>query len=95
MTAQHREELVYNDQVYYLETEPLKPYLDKNKIKFTPNCSACWRGYIGKWIVENNKLYIVSLDANCSDDDSDEIWWLDNIYPVGFLGLATRQMVGK
>lgn len=35
MTAQHREELVYNDQVYYLATEPLKPYLDKNKIKFS------------------------------------------------------------
>ena len=47
MTAQHREELVYNDQVYYLATEPLKPYLEKNKIKFTPNSSACWRGYIG------------------------------------------------
>lgn len=24
MKAQHREELVYNDQVYYLATEPLK-----------------------------------------------------------------------
>ena len=91
MTAQHREELVYNDQVYYLATEPLKPYLDKNKIKFKPNCSACWRGYIGKWIVENNKLYIVSLDANCSDDDSDEIWWLDNIYTVDLNYLFPNQ----
>ena len=77
--------------MYYLATEPLKPYLDKNKIKFTPNCSACWRGYIGKWIVENNKLYIVSLDANSSDDDSDEIWWLDNIYTVDLNYLFPNQ----
>ena len=91
MTEQRREELVYNNQVYYLATEPLKPYLKKNNIKFIANCSACWRGYIGKWIIEDNKLYIVSLEANCSDDDSDVIFWDKETYPVDLNYLFPNQ----
>ena len=91
MTEQRREELLYNNQVYYLATEPLKPYLKQNNVKFIANCSACWRGYIGKWLIEDNKLYIVSLEANCSDDDSDEIFWLKETYPVDLNYLFPNQ----
>lgn len=91
MTAQRREVLIYNNQVYYLATEPLKPYLEKNKIKFTPNCSACWRGYMGKWAIEDNKLFLVSLEANCSDDDSDEILPFQNVYVVDLNYLFPNQ----
>ena len=34
MTAQEKDKLTFNDEVYYLATEPLMPYLQKHNIKF-------------------------------------------------------------
>ena len=56
MTAQCRERLIYNGEEYYLATEPLAPYLVSHKIRFTAPHTACWRGYIGSWLIEDNKL---------------------------------------
>ena len=61
MTAQCRERLIYNGEEYYLATEPLAPYLVSHKIRFTAPHTACWRGYIGSWLIEDNKLYLVDL----------------------------------
>ena len=69
MTAQCRERLIYNGEEYYLATEPLAPYLVSHKIRFTAPHTACWRGYIGSWLIEDNKLYLVDLEANISDGD--------------------------
>lgn len=63
MTAQVREKLIYNDREYYLATEPLYPYLIDNKITFVFSTTSCWRGYIGSWLIEDNKLYITGLEA--------------------------------
>lgn len=63
MTAQTREKLIYNGEEYRLATEPLQPYLDKNKIKFVAPSTACWRGYYGSWLIENGKLYLTDLTA--------------------------------
>ena len=52
MTAQAREKLIYNGQEYHLATEPLSPYLEKNKIKFVAPSTACWRGYYGSWTIK-------------------------------------------
>lgn len=64
MTAQVRERLIYNNEEYSLATEPLSPYLAKHKIEFPSTTTACWRGYWGKWLIENNKLYLIDLKAN-------------------------------
>ncbi len=64
MTAQVRERLIYNNEEYSLATEPLSPYLAKHKIEFPSTTTACWRGYCGKWLIENNKLYLIDLKAN-------------------------------
>jgi hypothetical protein len=65
MTAQYREELTYKGEVYSMATEPLYSYLkDKENIKFVVTTTACWRGYIGKWIIYDQKLYLVGLDAH-------------------------------
>lgn len=63
MTAQAREKLIYNGQEYHLATEPLRPYLEKNKIEFEAPSTACWRGYYGSWSIEDDKLYLTELTA--------------------------------
>lgn len=69
MTAQCRERLIYSGEEYYLATEPLAPYLVSHKIRFAAPHTACWRGYIGSWLIEDNKLYLVDLEANISEGD--------------------------
>ena len=68
MTVQIAEKLIYNGQKYDLHTEPLKSYLYKHPIErlnrtqtiFSTNC---WRGYVGHWAIEDNKLYLVELHS--------------------------------
>lgn len=67
MTAQCRERLIYNGEEYYLATEPLASYLIKHDIRFIAPHTACWRGYIGSWLIEDNKLYLVDLNAYFGD----------------------------
>lgn len=79
MTAQAREILIYKGKKYSMATEPLEPYIEENNIKFNPNavCSGCWRGYIGTWSIENNRLYLIDIDT---DDDVKKIG-LDYLFP--------------
>lgn len=72
MTAQRRELLVYNNEKYHLATEPLYSYLVDKKISFISPSTACWRGYIGYWLIEDNKLYLTDLEA-----------YIDNYKEVG------------
>ncbi|MBR8719585.1 hypothetical protein IX330_000712 [Bacteroides pyogenes] len=47
-----------------MATEPLHSYLkNKDDIKFVVSSSACWRGYIGEWAIDDEKLYLVNLNA--------------------------------
>lgn len=66
MTAQAREILIYKGKRYGMATEPLEPYIETNNIQFNPEsiCSACWRGYIGTWSIEDNKLYLIDIDTD-------------------------------
>ena len=67
MTVQIAEILKYNGQEYELHTEPLKSYLYEPPIKRPGRthsfCTACWRGYVGHWAIEDDKLYLVELDC--------------------------------
>ena len=68
MTLQIREKLTYNGEVYEMFDEPLRSYLYKYDIErlnrtqtiFSTNC---WRGYVGHWAIEDDKLYLVELDC--------------------------------
>lgn len=79
MTAQCREHLVYNNEEYYLATEPLHPYLVNMKVSFTSPSTACWRGYIGYWLIEDNKLYLTDLKAYI---DYNKNVGLDYLFPA-------------
>ena len=72
MTAQEKEALTFNGEVYHLATEPLRPYLKLHNIKFDAWWTACWRGYVGKWVIENDKLYLVALRGWIKNDSVDD-----------------------
>lgn len=77
MTAQAADKLYYKTEVYYLATEPLATYLAKFKIDINKisnkGSTGCWRGYIGSWIIEDDKLYLIGLcDAWGGNDISIE-----------------------
>ena len=67
MTLQIAEKLTYNGKKYDLHTEPLKSYLYKHPIERTSDTyivrSNCWRGYVGHWAIEDDKLFLVELDC--------------------------------
>ena len=67
MTVQIAEKLTYNGQKYKLHTEPLRPYLYKHTIESSVSTSYrrsdCWRGYVGHWAIEDDKLYLIELDS--------------------------------
>ena len=67
MTVQLPEKLTYNGKKYDLHTEPLKSYLYKHPIERSSRTlierTDCWRGYVGHWAIEDDKLYLVELDC--------------------------------
>lgn len=67
MTRQIAEKIIYNGQKYELHTEPLRPYFYEHPIERSSRTliesTDCWRGYVGHWAIEADKLYLVEL--NC------------------------------
>jgi len=62
MTAQFSDSIIYKGEQYGIDCEPLEPYLKtRPDIKYDGYCSACWRGYIAKWEVIEDKLYLIGL----------------------------------
>ena len=62
MTAQIRDLLVYKEEKMVLSDEPLKEYLKtRDDVEFIFKSTAWWRGYVCKWEIRDNKLYLVYL----------------------------------
>ena len=62
MTAQIRDLLKYKEEKMVLSDEPLKQYLKtRDDIEFIYKSTAWWRGYLCKWEIRDNKLYLVYL----------------------------------
>ncbi len=81
MTAQIHEILIYGGKVG-MATEPLKQHLKTRKdIRFSSITSYCWRGYQGKWEVNNNKLYLVGLQGHIRDRKGYHEVSLDYLFP--------------
>jgi hypothetical protein len=69
MTAQFSDLLVYEGELLSICCEPLKPYLETIKLPHklkAPN-SACWRGYVAKWAIDNNKLFLIKWEGYILD----------------------------
>ena len=69
MTEQICDKLTYNGKEYDIHNEPLYPYLIRNYPTnlFRPSNNTiqtdCWRGYVGHWAIEDDKLYLLELDC--------------------------------
>lgn len=63
MTAQFRDSIIYKGELNGIASEPFKSFLKtRTDIKYDRYCSACWRGYIAKWEVIEDKLYLIGLN---------------------------------
>lgn len=69
MTAQIREIIYYKGEKTVMATEPLSSYLQSRKgICFNARSSACWRGYLGIWKINDKRLFLVKLKGYIDKD---------------------------
>jgi len=80
MTAQLSETIMYEGESRSLLSCPLSDYfsLTNTPSPFQMNCTALWRGYLGRWEIKKERLYLIQLDAEFDDDN--EIT-LQDIFP--------------
>lgn len=80
MTAQFTEQIVLNGQKRSLCTDPLESFFEMADVhpEFMATCTALWRGYVGTWEVNNERLYLVGLDGRLK---SGQIARLETIFP--------------
>jgi len=65
MSAQIGDKIIYKGEELSLSSEPLAQWLYNNKVEklFNNINSACWRGYVASWKIENGKLYLTDIDS--------------------------------
>ena len=65
MTAQMCDKINVENQEYLLYSEPLESFWNEFKPKpdFEPPHTACWRGYITSWKVEDSKLFLTGIET--------------------------------
>lgn len=66
MTAQMAETLYENGQEYALLTTPLEAmWASRRKRRLRPRfefwSTGCWRGYVGTWLIEGDRLWLTDL----------------------------------
>ncbi len=88
MTAQYSERLIYQGMEHMLCSEPLGHILENtgSTLKFHSPHTALWRGYIGTWAIEADRLYLTGLRGYLLEDDKEREVGLDALfsdYPQG------------
>ena len=81
MTAQIRDLLYYNGEMFSLSTEPLMPFLNiigETKPKPKNVSTACWRGYIGSWEITDGSLYLTELKGH---PEGNEYFSMNVLFP--------------
>ncbi len=75
-TEQTGDKLIYKSDTIFIYNYPLDslirifPLLEKKILNYSDTIcgtSACWRGYIGTWIIQNDSLYLSKLTNGCED----------------------------
>lgn len=70
MTAQYTDRIRYKRRGYELFSEPLEDFFNDEQRKpevFSPDRSACWRGYLALWRIKRNKLFLEQIEP-CGPD---------------------------
>lgn len=75
-TEQTGDKLIYKSDTIYIYNYPLDsliktfPPLEKRILNYSNTIctsTACWRGYIGTWIIQNDSLYLSKLTNGCEN----------------------------
>ena len=75
-TEQTPDNLIYRSDTIYIDTYPLGKLLETDSIvrnlifgysEELCISSACWRGYVATWIIENDSLFLIGLISGCED----------------------------
>jgi hypothetical protein len=73
-TAQFPYYLIYKGEELPIFSNPLEAYLKtmdypRHDEIFVSSCSACWRGYVATWKIEDGYLYLTKLvEGTCSSN---------------------------
>ena len=69
MTEQVGENLLIDGEQHEMFNEPLRFWFALSGVPspFLGNSSACWRGYIGEWLIESRRLYLIGIQ-NLDDE---------------------------
>ena len=88
MTAQATERLIYKGEKLSLGNEPLGPFIQNNRLsyKFDVTSTALWRGYIGTWTIEQNRLYLISINGSVD---------MEKLFPGFSGGVFAHWFTGK
>lgn len=70
MTAQESEWIFYKGENRVLLSQPLKPFLDAQTppLRWLTQSTSNWRGYVGHWTVEHDRLALVSIEGLIADE---------------------------
>ncbi|MBN1184074.1 MAG: hypothetical protein JXB49_17400 [Bacteroidales bacterium] len=72
MTAQIGDKLTFEGEQYHMASE--LPLLNKSRtdceIRFIAGCTACWRGYLATWKIEEDMLYLTGVSGTAEVTDN-------------------------
>lgn len=97
MTAQFSEKLIYQGQEHMLCSEPLGNFLENSgsTVKFHGTSTALWRGYVGTWTIEADRLYLTGLRGQVLKDGKSLEVGLDALFPDYPKGVFAHWFTGE
>ncbi|MCE5193873.1 MAG: hypothetical protein LLF28_00195 [Nitrospiraceae bacterium] len=76
-TAQIPDYIVYKGETLSIFSNPLESYFSTKNPRpnslFVFSCTACWRGYVATWKIEDGYLYLTKISEGTCGSDSKEI----------------------
>lgn len=83
MTAQTPETLIYRGEKLALCSEPLKHFPGVSPVKTPYYCpsTSLWRGYVGTWAIESDRLYLQSLSRAKQVSGQDAYVGIADLFP--------------
>jgi hypothetical protein len=97
MTAQVPEKLLFEGEELDLCNEPLELFIEKTPttVRFMSAHTALWRGYVGTWEIEEDRLYLKSLDATIEGEKGYEEVGMERVFPEYPNGLFAHWFTGE
>lgn len=97
MTEQFTEVLKHQGETLSLCTYPLNVYWKyaANPIELHSTSTACWRGYVGTWEIEGDRLYLVKFWGNRQGPTGLEQVGLADLFPAFPDGVFAHWFTGE